>query len=91
MESSNILLIQKYQPVLLVDYEMDPNQLELINTFIKMDNINLLLNGDVASGKTTLLKTIITEYYAGHSYSDYKNNILYINNLNVVEFKSTKL
>jgi DNA polymerase III delta prime subunit len=81
MESTNILLIQKYQPVLLVDYEMDPNQLELINTFIKMDNINLLLNGDVASGKTTLLKTIIAEYYAGYSYSDYKNNILYINNL----------
>ena len=46
MESpNNILLIQKYQPVFLVDYEMDTNQLELINTFIKMDNINLLLNG----------------------------------------------
>ena len=81
METTNTLLIQKYQPVLLVDYEMDPNQLELINTFIKMDNINLLLNGDVASGKTTLLKTIIAEYYAGYSYSDYKNNILYIKNL----------
>jgi len=81
MESNNILLIQKYQPVLLVDYDMDPNQLELIRTFIKMDNINLLLNGDVASGKTTLLKTIIGEYYAEYSYSEYKNNILYINNL----------
>jgi DNA polymerase III delta prime subunit len=81
METNNILLIQKYQPVLLVDYEMDPNQLELINTFIKMDNINLLLNGDVASGKTTLLKTIIGEYYTGYSYCEYKNNILYINNL----------
>ena len=81
MESNNILLIQKYQPVLLVDYEMEGNQLELIKTFIKMDNLNLLLNGDVASGKTTLLKTIIAEYYAGYSYSKYKNNILYINNL----------
>ena len=81
MESNNILLIQKYQPVLLIDYDMDSNQLDLIHTFIKMNNINLLLNGDVASGKTTLLKTIIAECYAGHSYSEYKNNILYINNL----------
>ena len=81
MESTNILLIQKYQPVVLMDYEMETNQLELIKTFIKMDNLNLLLNGDVASGKTTLLKTIIAEYYAGYSYSKYKNNILYINNL----------
>jgi DNA polymerase III delta prime subunit len=81
MESTNVLLIQKYQPVLLVDYEMDTTQLELIKTFIKMDNLNLLLNGDVASGKTALLKTIIAEYYAGHSYSKYKHNILYINNL----------
>jgi len=81
MENNNILLIQKYQPVLLVDYNMDANQLELIRTFIKMDNINLLLNGDVASGKTILLKTIVGEYYAGYSYNEYKNNILYINNL----------
>ena len=46
-----------------------------------MDNLNLLLVGDMASGKTTLLNVIIREYYKDIHPKIYSDNILYINSL----------
>jgi DNA polymerase III delta prime subunit len=40
-----------------------------------------MLIGDSGSGKTTLLDAIIREYYHGIKHEEYKENILYINNL----------
>jgi DNA polymerase III delta prime subunit len=46
-----------------------------------MDNLNILLIGDIASGKTTLLNCLIREYYTGYNAKEYEENIMYINNL----------
>ena len=46
-----------------------------------MDNLNILLIGDMASGKTSLLNAIIKEYYKDYSLKQYEENILYINSL----------
>ena len=46
-----------------------------------MNNLNILLIGDMASGKTSLLNAIIREYYIGNNPSDYEENVLYINSL----------
>jgi DNA polymerase III delta prime subunit len=46
-----------------------------------MEDLNILLIGDIASGKTTLLNTLIREYYTGYSPKEYEENVLYINSL----------
>ena len=46
-----------------------------------MDNLNVLLVGDMASGKTSLLNTIIKEYYIDSTPKQYDENVLYINSL----------
>ena len=53
----------------------------MLKTFISMDNLNVLLVGDLASGKTSILNAIIREYYVGLNFTDYKENVLYINSL----------
>ena len=60
---------------------MDEEMLQILKTLILMDNLNILLIGDMASGKTTLLNAIIREYYNGYSDKECEENILYINNL----------
>jgi replication factor C subunit 2/4 len=48
---------------------------------ILMDNLNILLIGDIASGKTSLLNCLIREYYKGHNPKEYEDNVMNINNL----------
>ena len=70
--------IYKYRPILLKDFEMDPKIIELLQTLITVDNLNLLLVGNSGCGKTSLIKCIIKEYYL----NDYDPiNILIINSL----------
>lgn len=70
--------IYKYQPLFLKDFEMDDDLYLLIRTLINMDSLNILFTGSVGSGKTSLIYSIIREYYEG---KDYANNVLSINNL----------
>jgi DNA polymerase III delta prime subunit len=53
----------------------------MFKTFILIDNLNILLVGNISSGKTSLLNTIIKEYYKDYSSKDWEENVLYINNL----------
>ena len=70
--------IYKYKPIFLKDFEMDPQIIELLQTLITVDNLNLLLVGSSGCGKTSLIKCIIKEYYL----NDYNpTNILIINSL----------
>ena len=46
-----------------------------------MDNLNILIIGDIASGKTSLLNALIKEYYKNETPKIYEENILYINSL----------
>jgi len=77
----NQLFINKFQPIYLKDFSIDNDLITTIKTLIDIDNINIMLIGDVSSGKTSLLNSIIYEYYDGYNKNDYQQNILYINSL----------
>jgi len=81
MEIEEKLFIDKFQPIYFKDFEIDDKIIEILKTLINMDNLNILLIGDMASGKTSLLNAIIKEYYAGSIPKDYEENVLYINSL----------
>jgi DNA polymerase III delta prime subunit len=81
METQNKLFIHKYQPIYFNDFGLDEEIYQILNTLISMDNLNILLIGDIASGKTSLLNSLIREYYIGYNEKDYGENVLYINSL----------
>jgi DNA polymerase III delta prime subunit len=75
------LFINKYQPLYFEDFGKDNEVIKILKTLILIDNLNILLIGDMTSGKTTILNTLIREYYSGFSPKDYEDNVLYINSL----------
>jgi replication factor C small subunit len=81
MELQNKLFVNKFQPNYFDDFNMEDDVKNILNTLILMDNLNILLIGDIASGKTSLLNIIIKEYYKGIEPKQYQDNILYINSL----------
>lgn len=70
--------IQKYQPLKLKDFEIEQELYNVINIFININNLNLLFIGDSGTGKSSIISTIVKEYY-GENYDT--SNILYINSL----------
>jgi DNA polymerase III delta prime subunit len=81
MDSENKLFIHKYQPLFFNDFGNDNEVVNILKTLILIDNLNILLIGDIATGKTTLLNALIREYYYGYTPKDYEENILHINSL----------
>ena len=81
MENNNKLFIQKYQPIYFDDFGEDNEIIQMFKTLILIDNLNILLIGDMATGKTSLLNSLIREYYNRINPKDYEENVLYINNL----------
>lgn len=79
----NLPFIYKYQPIFLKDFEMDEEMLLLIRTMITMDMLNILFISDSGSGKTSLINTIIREYYG-------YNNINIMNDTNILSINSLK-
>jgi replication factor C small subunit len=77
----NDSLIFKYSPTIIKDLEINESTKQLLNTFIEMDNLNILFLGDSGSGKSTLIKVIINEYYKDCPPNLLNNNILTINSL----------
>lgn len=55
--------IFKYKPKTLNDFLSNNNLKELINSYINIDELNIILLGDSGSGKTTLIECILKEYY----------------------------
>lgn len=80
MESTK-LFINKYQPVTLNDFGIDKQIIDIFNVLIAMDKLNIMLIGNMACGKTSLLNVLIKEYYKGFTYKQYEDNILHINSL----------
>jgi len=74
-------LLHKYQPKHLKDFETHIKLVELLQTFISNHELNILLVGNRASGKTTLLHAIIRDYYEGYSQKIYEDNVLHINSI----------
>jgi DNA polymerase III delta prime subunit len=81
MENKEALFIHKFQPIYFENFGLEPELLQILNTFILMDSLNIMLIGDIGSGKTTILNAIIREYYKGNTPKEYEDNILYINSL----------
>lgn len=75
-------LIQKYQPVTIEKCGFDKHFEDIIKLMIRVDNLNLILYGHQECGKSTILKLIITMYYAKEIEDDIdiRENILHINN-----------
>ena len=73
-----IPFMQKYQPMNLKDFEIEPHLFDLINTFINIDSLNILFVADSGSGKSSIIFAIMREYYK-ENYDE--TNILYINSL----------
>lgn len=77
----DLLFINKYQPLYFKDLDIDGELIQILKTFITMDSLNIMLIGEITTGKTSLLNAIIREYYQGYIPKDYENNVLYINSL----------
>ena len=75
------LFINKYQPLRFSDFEVDNKMIDILQTLITMNSLNILFIGGMGYGKTSLLNALIREYYDGFKESEYENNVLYINNL----------
>lgn len=75
------LFINKYKPIYFKDYDDNMSIINTLKLIMKTNNTNILLSGDYNSGKSTLLNTVFSEYFRDIPYSDYNNNILYINNI----------
>ena len=74
--------INKYKPYYINDFYISDNLKKTIHTLVELDNLNLLFVGNSCSGKTSLLYSIIREYYGlskTDSFPEY--NTLFINNL----------
>jgi len=81
MNTEDKLFIHKYQPLYFNDFGDDNSVVNMLKTLILIDNLNVLIIGDMASGKTSLLNALIREYYVGYTPKDYEENVLYINSL----------
>ena len=71
--------LKKYQPKYYNDFIIDREYITLLNTFINMDNLNVLLIGNSGCGKTSIIEATIREYYKTDKIPI--NNVLIINNL----------
>ena len=81
-KSKQETFINKYKPYFLKDFNFSNELQELITDFLELDRLSILFIGNTSSGKTTLLNTIIREYYQLDKNAGFpENNILYINNL----------
>ena len=73
--------ISKYQPRELNDFQqLDCNTVKLVKSLIHLNNLNVLIVGDSGTGKTSIIKSIIKEYYGnGNDYNH--ENVLVLNSL----------
>jgi len=78
---NNILFLNKYQPQYFNNFVSDDGIIDILNTLIKIDNLNILFIGNIGSGKTTFLNAVIREYYKDYTLNQYQYNILHINSL----------
>ena len=74
----NNIFLKKYKPTSISDFKIPDDFKKLLFFLIKSNHLNILLVGENGSGKTSILNSIVNDYY-GDSYD--KNNILYINTL----------
>jgi DNA polymerase III delta prime subunit len=77
----HIPFINKYQPDYLNDFQqLDETTVKLVKSLIHLNNLNILIVGDSGTGKTSIIKSVIKEYYgSGNEYNH--ENVLVLNSL----------
>ena len=55
----NIPFLKKYQPTFYKDFIIEKDYIDLLQTLLNMDNLNILLIGNNGSGKTSLIEATI--------------------------------
>ena len=75
--------LTKYKPIYFNDYIGNEDITTFLKALVDNDSCNILFVGNSGSGRTTLINSIITEYYkdVNESKDMIENNILYINSL----------
>ena len=77
--ANNAPFIHKYQPIYFKDFEqLDLTTITLMQSLISLNNLNVLIIGDSGTGKTSIINSIIKEYYGNDYNSD---NVLVLNSL----------
>jgi len=79
------ILLNKYRPYFLDDFEnATSNTFLFIKHLIQKDRLNIIIVGKESSGKSTLINSIIRDYYKhkNKSHECYEQNVLRINILN---------
>lgn len=72
--------INKYKPKELHDIHLDKYSIDIINIYLKNNKINFIIQGNICSGKTSLINILINKYYDNSNNNSNNNpNILYIN------------
>ena len=79
--NTNKLFVHKFQPLYFADFGDDNEVIKMLKILILLNSFNILLIGDIASGKTSILNALIREYYTGYNAKEYEENVLYINSL----------
>ena len=70
---------EKYYPKSIDDFNVKDNFSNIVKSFIKLENLNIIIVGGMSTGKTSLIQLIIQNYYK--DFNNYDDNILYINSL----------
>tara|TARA_B100001769_G_scaffold271643_1_gene264772 strand:- start:111 stop:1097 length:987 start_codon:yes stop_codon:yes gene_type:complete len=82
---NNIPINFKYKADNINDFNLNQHDKDLLTIYINIDNLNLIIYGNIGTGKTSLANYIISEYYNYPSLDNntinsiQNNNILYIN------------
>jgi len=80
----NQLLINKYKPKNITDFYFPKNIENLVNTIVNTEQYNLLITGNHSTGKTSLIKLLVSKYYNipikddDNKIDTLNNNILFV-------------
>jgi DNA polymerase-3 subunit gamma/tau len=74
--------INKYKPYFLHEFALEPAMNQILRTLFEIDDLNILFIGGTGTGKTTILYSIIREYYGlSKTASIPETNILFVNTI----------
>ena len=71
--------INKYKPRDLEDINLDKYSKDIINIYLKNNKYNFIIQGNICSGKSSLINILINKYYNISNNLNNNPDILYIN------------
>ena len=72
-----ISFLKKYSPKKFEDFLLKDEIIYFIKSIIDTQNINILINGNIGTGKTTMINLILNTYYK--NINEYDTNVMKIN------------